>query len=92
MARVTQRGARTPRIDAGNTWTGTHVNWAPPAGGFVKATGMDYTLTVAGREKGSPEYTSHLTEDEMLKTISEWLAVYQRHRQQEAKKANATKT
>lgn len=85
MARVFKTGARKPRIEDGTAYRGNHVNWAPPENGFVRATGFDYTLTVCDRVNRKAEYVTHLTEDEMLDTVSEWLKAMTQHRAQQAR-------
>lgn len=86
MARIFKTGARKPRIDEGNAWTGTNVRWAPPEGGFVRAVGTDYTLTVSATA-GKAEYVAHLSEDEMLATVTSWLRAMTTQRATRAREA-----
>lgn len=85
MARVIKKGARKPIIADGAVWRSTHVNWAPPIDGFVKAIGADFTVVVSGKDAG--QYEVHLTEIEMLSTVEEWLAEYRRVIERRNKKA-----
>lgn len=73
MAKVCKTGARKPRIVDGTVYHGTNVEWAPPKDGFVRAVGFNYTLAVCTKGEDKAEYVMHLSEDEMLTTVSEWL-------------------
>ncbi len=85
MASFRKDKARKPLVADGTCYTGTHVEWAPPEGGFVRAVGTNYTLNVVPPNREQRGYAVHLSEDEMLQTVSEWLATFNRAR----KKADA---
>jgi len=89
VARIFKTGARKPRIEDGTAYTGNNTRWAPPEDGFVRAVGMDYTLTVTAKHPEKAEYVAHLSEDEMLRTVSEWLKSMTQHRN--SQRANAAR-
>jgi hypothetical protein len=83
MANIRKQTRLTkPRILAeGHPSVGTHIVWAPPEGGFVKAVGTEITVTIA-------DHVAHFSEDEALDLLSDLLAKFsdlRRERQQKAR-------
>jgi hypothetical protein len=81
MARLEKNGARKPRIPVGYAYVG--CNYRDTNGISGRMPPMDYSLTVGVH--GGPDYTAFLSEDEMLHTITEWLKLLERNRDQERK-------
>lgn len=90
MARVIKQGARKPlpRIENGFTFTGCDYQRDQPLGPDGMPP-MVYTLSVVGPfVSGRVEvgYTTELSEDEMLATISGWMEKLTRNRQEEKRR------
>lgn len=89
MASFQKDKARKPLISDGTCYTGTSVKWgSSERSGFVNAVGTTYTLRLVPPNRNDHCYSVHLSEDEMLTTIAEWMASYTRERQLEKKKCN----
>jgi hypothetical protein len=83
MAEIRKRSIRTVKrvLATGQPTVGTHIVWAPPQGGFVKAIGTEITVTIA-------DHVAHFSEDEALDLLSDLLAKFsdlRRERQQKAR-------
>jgi len=71
MASLRKRTARTTKrvLAEGHPSVGTHIVWAPPQGGFVRAIGTEITVTIA-------DHVAHFSEDEALDLLSDLLAKF----------------
>ena len=84
-----KRGKNLPRVTNGHISTGSRVEWLPPDESgmcMCKARGLFHTLDVwQGFGADRVEYQIQLTDEEMLRATSEWLATYYRKLKQNAK-------
>lgn len=87
MANLSKLGARAFRIKDGSCYTGCNYGIDEPRGPDGMPP-MYYNLTVSSRHGAdkSVQYTTELSEEEMLDTIAEWLKKYTLNRREEKKR------
>ena len=81
MARITKYNGRKPVEDGAIPFAGTGVQWDPKSGDPGMVTGRgDYRLTVG-------KHIVHLSEEEMLDTVLDWMVEYRREKKRAAAKS-----